>query len=151
MNPVSKKLMAMFVVMSAATCMYSCGSVNKDLEEDGKDNVAMGAKQQREEHIEVKDAEAQSREKFRKETLSKVKANEEQLAELREKMNMASGTPSDKLEKQWNVMAEKNTALKEKLQSYNEASDTSWTIFSNTINADLREIDQSLNNFQVTK
>jgi predicted DNA-binding protein (MmcQ/YjbR family) len=134
----------MFVLGVAGTVLTSCGGTSKEIEtNDGKDNVALTGKESREEYIEVKDTEATNRAQWRTETLAKVKDNEQQLALLKEKLE--KNTPADAMQKkQWIKLHDKNTAVMEKLQSYSETRDTSWTEFSNSVSADLKEIDQSM-------
>jgi hypothetical protein len=140
-----KNLLAMSAILGIAGCvMTSCGSTSKEIEsEDGRDNVALSGKSQREENIEVKDSDAEVRSRFQKETMAKVKDNEQQLAVIKEKLESKSADP--KLKKEWTRMFEKNTALKEKLEGYSATRDTSWTEFSNSVSTDLKELDQSMN------
>lgn len=137
------------IIVIGGSVISSCGSTSKEIESEGRDNVVLSGKGQGEEHLEVKDLEADSRSKFRTETMAKVKDNEQQLAVIKEKLEQKSADA--KLKKEWTKMFDKNAALKEKLEGYSETRDTSWADFSNGVSTDLKELDQSMNAMMTDK
>jgi hypothetical protein len=133
----------LIVIIATVGCFIaSCGSVSKEIEEQTKNDSA-GYGNGGEDTVEMRDARAEDRVKFRRAANARIAENEKRLADIR----TANATKADsmQLRKKWETIASQNTLIQQQLNSFNETLDTNWVLFTTKIDSSLKVVASSLN------
>jgi hypothetical protein len=139
-----KRINTLVLLMGTYGCLLtSCGSVTKDIEEQTKkDSTAFG--NGGEDTVEMKDARAEDRVKYRREAAAEIEENEKSLASLKTNLSKTNGDTT-----RLQVLSRQNGLLKTQLNAFNETLDTNWTVFKNKMDSSLKVVSTSIKGLEV--
>ncbi len=138
------------MLMTTAPLFTGCNSASDDVEtakvdvKDAKEDLKLAQQKAKEE--ERKKIEAEEWRVFKIDADAKIKANEERIAELKNKMKTSGKTMDSLYAKRIDALEQENRELKNRLLAY-ENSQSDWQNFKNEFNKDMEQLGTALTNF----
>lgn len=88
-------------------------------------------------------------ENFKIETSSKIEANNQLIADFKTKIASAKEDAKAYYQEQIAVLEQKNIAMKQKLDAYEESGKDNWESFKTEFNKDMNDLGEAFKNFTV--
>jgi phosphoenolpyruvate-protein kinase (PTS system EI component) len=142
LSPANSVIAAVALLLSAS--FIGCNSPSQKVEQADA-NVAEAKK----DLVQAQNEYAVELSNFKQETDKTISANEKKIYDIRIRMEKDKMSAKEEYKRLISELEQKNSALKQRMDSYQDESQVQWDLFKTEFNKDMNDLQESLNNFFV--
>jgi phosphoenolpyruvate-protein kinase (PTS system EI component) len=142
LSPANSVIAAVALLLSAS--FIGCNSPSQKVEQADA-NVAEAKK----DLVQAQNEYAVELSNFKQETDKTISANEKKIYDIRIRMEKDKLSAKEEYKRLISELEQKNSALKQRMDSYQDESQVKWDLFKTEFNKDMNDLQESLNNFFV--
>jgi phosphoenolpyruvate-protein kinase (PTS system EI component) len=142
LSPANSVIAAVALLLSAS--FIGCNSPSQKVEQADA-NVAEAKK----DLVQAQNEYAVELSNFKQETDKTISANEKKIYDIRIRMEKDKMSAKEEYKSLISELEQKNSALKQRMDSYQDESQVQWDLFKTEFNKDMNDLQESLNNFFV--
>jgi phosphoenolpyruvate-protein kinase (PTS system EI component) len=142
LSPANSVIAAVALLLSAS--FIGCNSPSQKVEQADA-NVAEAKK----DLVQAQNEYAVELSNFKQETDKTISANEKKIYDIRIRMEKDKMSAKEEYKRLISELEQKNSALKQRMDSYQDESQVKWDLFKTEFNKDMNDLQESLNNFFV--
>jgi phosphoenolpyruvate-protein kinase (PTS system EI component) len=142
LSPANYAIAAVALLLSAS--FIGCNSPSQKVEQADA-NVAEAKK----DLVQAQNEYAVELSNFKQETDKTISANEKKIYDIRIRMEKDKMSAKEEYKRLISELEQKNSALKQRMDSYQDESQVKWDLFKTEFNKDMNDLQESLNNFFV--
>jgi phosphoenolpyruvate-protein kinase (PTS system EI component) len=142
LSPANSVIAAVALLLSAS--FIGCNSPSQKVEQADA-NVAEAKK----DLVQAQNEYAVELSNFKQETDKTISANEKKIYDIRIRMEKDKMSAKEDYKRLISELEQKNSALKQRMDSYQDESQVKWDLFKTEFNKDMNDLQESLNNFFV--
>jgi phosphoenolpyruvate-protein kinase (PTS system EI component) len=142
LSPANSVIAAVALLLSAS--FIGCNSPSQKVEQADA-NVAEVKK----DLVQAQNEYAVELSNFKQETDKTISANEKKIYDIRIRMEKDKLSAKEEYKRLISELEQKNSALKQRMDSYQDESQVKWDLFKTEFNKDMNDLQESLNNFFV--
>jgi phosphoenolpyruvate-protein kinase (PTS system EI component) len=142
LSPANSVIAAVALLLSAS--FIGCNSPSQKVEQADA-NVAEAKK----DLVQAQNEYAVELSNFKQETDKTISANEKKIYDIRIRMEKDKLSAKEEYKRLISELEQKNSALKQRMDSYQDESQVQWDLFKTEFNKDMNDLQESLNNFFV--
>ena len=142
LSPANSVIAAVALLLSAS--FIGCNSPSQKVEQADA-NVAEAKK----DLVQAQNEYAVELSNFKQETDKTISANDKKIYDIRIRMEKDKMSAKEEYKRLISELEQKNSALKQRMDSYQDESQVKWDLFKTEFNKDMNDLQESLNNFFV--